>query len=133
MTSIGDVITLIQATANAVEYSRNVRHAEKEAKELRGQIQSLGDTLEGFIAVAADLTDEKQRVFEDINSHIESYMTDLKEKLDQGEGFRRYVKRVLWPLKKDGVNEAIQAIHRLDIQLRNVFGTQNIESQYTVS
>lgn len=134
MTSVGDVIAIVQATAKAVEFSRNVRQAEKEMQQLREEIRILADTLQSFKAVSADLTGKNKKSFEDINSQIESHMRDLQEKLEPEEkGFKKQVKRFLWPLKKEGLKEAINAIERLDGRLRKVFHTHEIEGQYVTS
>ncbi|KAF5629197.1 ankyrin repeat [Fusarium sp. NRRL 25303] len=128
MTSVGDVIAIVEATAKTVNYSRNVRNAEKERQQLRDELRILAKTLQGFTNVCADLTGNNKELFEEINSRIESRMTDLQERLDPEEkGVKRQVKRFLWPLKKEGLKEAINAIEKLNDRLRTVFQTHEIE------
>lgn len=134
MTSVGDVIALIEVTAKIVEASQAIRYAEKEIEELRDRIQILADTLRKFIDVSVSLTGKNKRNFDKINCQIESRMTFVQNGLEKEEkAWRRTLGRVLWPAKKDAIKEHIEAMERLDDQVRKVFQTQNAESTYTVS
>ncbi|KAF5665562.1 ankyrin repeat protein, partial [Fusarium circinatum] len=130
MASLGDIIALVQAAAEIVDYSRDVRHAKEEMQQLHEDIQILEETLKGFLSLSVNITGENKEVFERINSRIKHRMDDLKKKLAQQDNrFEKHMKRLLWPLKKEGLKEDIKDIESLDNQLRKVLQTQELQDQ----
>lgn len=131
MTSVGDVLAIIDATIKLVDATRTIYNANKEKEELRKWIQTLADTLRGFIDVSTSLTGQNRIVFDSINTQIEDRMASVQKRLvEEKGGFKRRLNRLLWPARRTKAREDIEAIEKLDEQVRKVFQTQDTEGQF---
>lgn len=131
MTSVGDVLALIDATIKIVDATRTIYNADKEKEELHKWIQTLADTLRGFIDVSTSLNGQNRIVFDSINAQIEDRMASVQKRLVEEKGsFKRRLNRLLWPARRNKAREDIEAIEKLDEQVRKVFQTQDTEGQY---
>jgi len=128
MTSVGDIITIVETTIAVINAAQTVHNAGGEMKELHDRTQILADTLAGFVDVSGPLTDDNQRLYYKTLNQIENRMTSLRKRLrKEDNAWKKAVSQVLWVFKKKGVIEDIEAIEKLEGQVRKVFQTQNIQ------
>ncbi|KAG5771325.1 hypothetical protein H9Q72_002066 [Fusarium xylarioides] len=127
MTSVGDIIAIVQATAQAVEMMRSIRHAEEEKRRLQEQIILLMGTLRTIQAAFNQLPGSNQDAFQNISNQIESYMKDLKQKVSSERKRREFsLSSLMWPMNKNGVDEAFRKISELRQDLILLMQTQDL-------
>ncbi|KAI0385763.1 hypothetical protein F5Y04DRAFT_268571 [Hypomontagnella monticulosa] len=120
MTSIGDVISLVQLGLNAIDYVGQVARAPKELVQSRVQLNNLKETMKQAQDSLGFIDEDGQLEIKSIIEQFKPHITDLTAQVQgssSSDAWKITFLIWLWPSKKNEINEIYRKIDRLYQQL----------------